>query len=229
MKLNKLFLFFCSALLLTSCVSNQSTRGSEYALMYEQKPASIVVMPPINETNAEEAKDFFYTTMATPLIDKGYYVFSPYLVMDMFQSEGAYDSEMFIDGDLSQFRNVLDCDAVMFTRIKKWSKKALGGTITVDVEYTLKSASTGEILYQREGEIKLDTSVNSGGGSLLGSLVNLAATAIKTATTDKVVAGRACNVYVLSDMPVGPYAPNYGEDSKLPAWKGKVKGSVKAK
>lgn len=229
MKPNKLFLLFSSVILLTSCATNKSTRGNEYALMYEQKPATIVVMPPINETNAAEAKDFFYTTMATPLIDKGYYVYSPYLVMDMFQSEGAYDSEMFIDGDLSQFRDVLGCDAVMFTRIKKWSKKALGGTITVDVEYILKSTNTGEILYQREGEIKLDTSVNSGGSSPLGSLVNLAATALKTAATDKVVAGRACNVYVLSDMPVGPYAPNYGDDSQLPAWKGKVKGTVKAK
>lgn len=228
MKTSKILIFTVGLLFLCSCATNQSLRGTEYALMYEQKPSTIVIMPPINETNAEEAKDYFFTTMATPLIDKGYYVFSPYLTMDMFQTEGAYDSEMFINGDLNQFRNILGCDAVMFTRVKKWSKKAIGGTITVDVEYLLRSATTGDILYQREGEIKLDTSVNSGNNSLLGSLVSMAATAIKTATTDKVVAGRACNRYVLSDMPVGPYAPGHGEDAQLPAWKGKVKASVKA-
>lgn len=216
-------------LFMCSCASNQSIRGTEYALMYEQKPTSIAVMPPINETNATEAKDYFFTTMATPLIDKGYYVFSPYLTLELFQTEGAYDSEMFIDGDLSQFHNVLGCDAVMFTRIKKWSKKAALGMITVDIEYILRSAITGDILYKREGEIKLDTSVNSGSNSLIGSLIDMAATAINTAATDKVVAGRECNRYVLVDLPEGPYSTLYGADIDAPAWKGKVKGTVKAK
>ena len=229
MKLNRFLPFAAITLFMCSCTSQKSIRGTEYALMYEQKPTSIVIMPPINETNATEAKDNFFTTMAIPLIDKGYYVFSPYLTLEMFQSEGAYDSEMFIDGDLTQFHNVLGCDAVMFTRIKKWSKKALAGTLTVDVEYILRSATTGDILYKREGEIKLDKSVSSGSNSMIGSLIDIAATAINTATTDKVVAGRECNRYVLVDFPEGPYSPLYGLDADAPAWKGKVKATVKKK
>lgn len=216
-------------ILATSCTTTTLTRGAEYARMYEQQPKSIVVMPPINETNFGEAKDYFYTTMALPLIDKGYYVYSPYLTMEMFQNEGAYDSELFIDQDLNQFRNVLACDAVMFTRIKKWEKKALSGKINVEIEYLLRSATTGETLYHREGKISLDTSIQSGGGGGFGALANLVATAVNTAVTDKVIAGRACNQYVLSDMPEGPYSPKHMHDQEEGAWNGIVQGTVKAK
>lgn len=95
-----------TALLMTSC-AQQITRGDQYAKMYEEKPMAIVVMPPINQTTHVEAKDYFYTTLYTPLCEKGYYVYSPMLTMDMFQTESAYDAEQFIEADLSQFRNIL--------------------------------------------------------------------------------------------------------------------------
>ena len=73
------------ALMLASCASSSLTREVRYPKMYEEKPTSIVVMPPINRTTHVDAKDFFYTTMYTPLCEKGYYVFSPMLTMEMFQ------------------------------------------------------------------------------------------------------------------------------------------------
>lgn len=215
------------SLLLVSC-SQKITRDMQYPKMYEEKPVSIVIMPPINQTQHVEAKDYFYTTMFAPLCEKGYYVFSPLLTMELFQSESAYDAEQFIEADLSQFRNVLGADAAMFTIIKSWKRNNIGGKLTVDVEYILRSTKTNETLYRREGNIKVDTSVSGGGGGVFGALVNLAATAISTATTDKVIAGRRCTAYVLSDMPVGKYDTElYGKDQKLPAGKSFVKATVK--
>lgn len=213
--------------LLTISCAQQITRGDQYAKMYEEKPMSIVVMPPINQTNHVEAKDYFYTTLYTPLCEKGYYVYSPMLTMEMFQTESAYDAEQFIEADLSQFRNVLGADAAIFTIIKSWKRNNIGGTLTAGVEYIIRSTKTGETLYKREGLIKVDTSVNSGGGGLLGGLINLAATAISTATTDKVIAGRRCTAYVLSDMPEGKYGKNYDKDQKMPAGKSYIKATVK--
>ncbi|MDE6121825.1 MAG: DUF799 domain-containing protein [Duncaniella dubosii] len=214
------------AMSLASCSVNTITRGEQYSKIYEESPKTIVVMPPINETNFTEAKDYFYTTMYIPLCEKGYYVFSPFMVMEMFQEEGAYDSEMFLTSNLSQFRNVLGCDAVMFTKIKTWEKKALNGQIKVGVEYILRSAKTAETLYQREGLITLDTSV-SGGTSGLGALISLAATALNTATTEKIDAGHRCTQFVLRDMPEGFYSPNFNKDQKLPAEEKFVKATVR--
>ena len=214
-------------LLLASCAQT-ITKGTQYAKMYEEKPVSIVVMPPINQTQHVEAKDYFYTTMYMPLCEKGYYVFSPSLTMELFQTESAYDAEQFINADLSQFRNVLGADAAMFTVIKSWKRNNVGGKLTAGVEYILRSTKTGETLYKREGLIKVDTSVSSGGGGLLGSLINLAATAISTATTDKVVAGRRCTAFVLSDMPAGKYNTEfYDKDQNTPAGKSYIKATVK--
>lgn len=212
-------------LLMSSC-AEQITRVAQYPKMYEEKPLSIVVMPPINQTNHVEAKDFFYTTLYAPLCEKGYYVFSPMMTMEMFQAESAYDAEMFIEGDLSKFRNVLGADAAMFTIIKSWKRNNLGGKLTVGVEYILRSTKTGETLYKREGLINVDKSINGGGG-MFGALISMAATIANTASTDNVVAGRACTVYVLSDMPEGRYGTMYDKDQKQPAGKSYVKATVK--
>jgi hypothetical protein len=214
------------SLLLTSCAQSIS-RSVQYPKMYKERTHTIVVMPPINQTNHVEAKDFFYTTLYAPICEKGYYVYSPMMTMEMFQSESAYDAEQFIEGNLSQFRNVLGADAAMFTIIKSWKRNNIGGKLTVGVEYILRSTKTGETLYQREGLIKVDKSVSGGGGGWIGALVDLAATAVNTAATDNVVAGRACTVFVLSDMPEGKYSPLYDKDQKLPAGKNNVTDKVK--
>ena len=144
----------------------------------------------------------------------------------MFQQESAYDAENFLEGDLSIFRKVLGADAAMFTIIKDWKRNNVGGTLTVDVEYILRSTKTGQTLYTREGNIKVDTSVNGGSGGL-GAIVGLIATAVNTAATDKVIAGRKCNAYVLTDLPAGKYSEFYEKDSMNPAGKKFVKATVK--
>lgn len=222
------FILGLVALLMSSCGAvQQVTRSTQYPKMYEEKPLSIAIMPPINQTNHVEAKDYFYTTLYAPLCEKGYYVYSPMMTMEMFQSESAYDAEQFIEADLSQFRNVLGADAAMFTIIKSWKRNKVGGKLTCGVEYILRSTKTGETLYKREGLISVDTSVSSGSGGLFGALIDLAATAINTAATDKVVAGRRCTVYVLSDMPEGKYSTMYEKDQQLPAGKSYVQATVK--
>lgn len=220
--MKKILALALAVITLASCGTATKTLSEQYPAMYEEKPLSIAIMPPINQTTHAEAKDYFYTTMYMPLCEKGYYVYSPYLTMEMFQQESAYDAENFIEGDLSQFRNVLGADAVMFTIIKKWKRNNIGGTISVDIEYILRSTKTGQTLYSHEGDIKLDTSVDSGNG-----LLSILATAINTATTDKVFAGRRCNAYVLSDLPAGKYSPYFEKDMNDPAGDKIIKATVK--
>ena len=220
--INKIVMLTLLVLVLNSC-SNVVTRGVQYNKMYDEKPISIVIMPPINRTNFVEAKEYFYTTLYYPLAEKGLYVFSPYLTMDLFQQESAYDSEMFLEGDLTTFKNVLNADAAMFTIIKSWNRKSLGTAIKVNIEYILRSTTTGETLYKREGLITLDMSQNSGGGSLLGIAIDLVSTAIVSATTEKVEVGRICNTHVLEDMPVGKYDNSYLIDSTAYAGKPFIK------
>ena len=203
-------------IILSSCAS-QKTLIEQYPAMYEEKPLTIAIMPPINQTTHTEAKDYFYTTMYMPLCEKGYYVFSPYLTMELFQQESAYDAEQFIDADLSIFQRILGADAAMFTIIKDWKRSNAGGALMVDIEYLLRSTKTGETLYTREGKILVQTTKNNQG---------LIATLIVTALTDMVVAGRKCNAVVLSNLPAGKYSSQYGRDANNPAGKTFIKAAV---
>ena len=220
-------IFLLSVAFLCSCSPQIVTKGKQYAKLYEEDPVTIVVMPPINQTDFVDAKEYFYTTLHKPLCEKGYYVFSPYMTMEFFQSESAYDSEMFVENDLTIFKNVLGADAAMFTIIKSWKKNGLLGSITVGIEYRLRSTQSGETIYSREGLITVDTSVNSGTGGTFGFLTNAIATAINTAITDKIVAGRRCNAFVLSDMPHGKYSSQHKVDSEQAAGEKFVRATVK--
>lgn len=176
-----------------------------YKEMYDEKPLSILLMPPINNTTAVDAKEYFHSTLNMPLANAGFYVIPPLLSMEILKKESAYDSELFLKSPLTKFGEIFGADMVLFTIINKWNKSY--GTVSVGVEYIIKSTKTNEILYQRKGTVNYDTSVYGSGGGLVGALVNMTATAISTATTKYVDVARACNSYTLNDLPQGKYAP----------------------
>lgn len=227
MKKTSFILCMIALCALSSCSLTNITRGSAYPKMYEEKPTAILIMPPINNTNAVEAKDYFYTSLAQPLSEKGYYVLSPFLAMNVLQEESAYDSEMFIDANLKPFNTIFGADVALFTIINKWSKVTLGNTISADIEYIFKSTRTNEVLFSRRGVINVDTSVSAGGSGAFGALLDMALSAANTALTDKVIAARRCNIYVLQDLPSGVYSPLFGIDQNYSAGKPVIKGTVK--
>ena len=225
MKKTKLLLFVAMAALFASCGTNRLTRGEQYAKFYEEKPVTLLVMPPINNSTNVDAKELLYTSISRPLAEAGYYVISPHLAMDIFKNESAYDAELFIDQDVSMFGRVFGADAVVFTTIEKWKKTGLG--IETDLTYMVKSTHTNEILFEKTCELFLDLSFNSGNNSLLGSLLDLTVSAINTALTDHIVAARRCNNYIVSDFPRGKYNPYYLQDMDVPAEPKYIKRSVK--
>lgn len=210
----------------TSCgMFNSVTRESQYAKMYEEKPITLLVMPPINNSANVEAKDLLYTSISRPLAEAGYYVISPLLAMDVLKAESAYDSEMFFDAPLTAFQNFFGADAVVFSVIDSWKKKGLG--IQTKIRYVIKSAYTNEILFDRSCDLYLDLSVNSGTGGALGALIDLAASAINTAATDHIIAARKANYFIVRDIPRGKYSPQYMQDKDVTAEKKDVVARVK--
>lgn len=221
-------LFFISVvatLVMSSCATY--TRGSQYSGFYEEKPVTILVMPPINNTTNVEAKDLLYTSISYPLIEAGYYVISPHLAMEFLKAESAYDAEMFIDKDASKFGQVFGADAVVFSVVDKWKKVGFG--IETKIKYLVKSTKTNEVLFERTCDLYLDLSQKSNekNKSALTSLVELASSAIATATTDHIVAARKCNKYIFQDIPRGKYNEDYMKDQDKPASEKVTKVTVK--
>ena len=201
----------------SSCgVFNTVTRETQYAKMYEEKPVTLLIMPPMNNSTNVEAKDFLYTSISRPLIEAGYYVISPLLAMDVLKAESAYDAENFFNAPLTQFNKYFGADAVVFSIIDTWAKKGLG--IETKIRYVIKSTYSNEILFDRSCDLFLDLSLESDSDSkkgLLDVLVDLAASAINTAATEHIVAARKANYYIFRDIPRGKYDPDYLLDKDL--------------
>lgn len=214
-------------LLLTSCAATY-TRQSQYPKIYEERPVTLLVMPPINNTTNVEAKELLYTSISYPLIEAGYYVVSPHLAMDLLKAESAYDAELFIDKDPAIFGRVFGADAVVFSVIETWAKRGFG--IDTKIHYIIKSTTTNEILFERTCDLYLDLdqgSSDNNNKSLLGSLLDVAASAIATATTDHIVAARKCNAYIFQDIPRGKYSPEYQKDQETGASPKNTKVTIK--
>ena len=109
---------------------------------------------------------------------------------------------------------------MLFTTINKWEKKTGLSSINVSIVYTLKSAKTGEILFERDGDLSVSFSSGSGG------ILSMALDMLSTALTDHVVAARKCNRYVIQDMPEGKYGLNYLQDGGVAVEKPKLKGNL---
>lgn len=204
MRINNLARLLVLLLLLSSCGTAKKSIIDNYPKFKEESPVSILILPPINETNHADAKDMMYSSLLTPFADKGFYVFPPLLTMDLLRQESAQDAEPYLDNSVKIFNKTLDADAVLFTVIKKWDKDALGGYIHVDIEYILRSAKSDEILYKHSQIGEVDTRImNSDAG--LFSFVSIIANAISTALSDKIEAARNANNLMIQTFPPGKY------------------------
>ncbi len=203
------------ALFLSSCAPD-FTRLEQYPGMYEAKPVTLVVMPPINNSANVDAKELLYTSISYPLVEAGYYVISPNLTMEMLKAESAYDAELLLDRDAAIFAQVFGADAVVFPIIDEWAKQGLG--IRTKLHYIIKSTKDNSILFERTCDLFLDLSTNSNNANgLLGALVDLTASAINTAVTKPIIAARKCNRYIFSDIPRGKYHPDFMNDGEVGA------------
>lgn len=222
--MKKLLYVLTLAVMAASC--STTTRLSQYPLMYEAKPTTILVMPPINNTSNVEAKDLLYTSISKPLAEAGYYVISPHLAMDVLKAESAYDSEMFVDAPLDKFKQFFGADAVIFSQIDKWTKTGFG--IDTKIRYFIKTTDNNEVIFDRTCDLHLDLSQNAvSGGGVLGALINLASTAVVTATTDHIVAARAANNYIFNDIPRGKYSPMFEKDQNVAASQKDITARIK--
>ena len=202
-----------ASLVISSCKTTPPVLKSvAYKGMYDEKPLVALIMPPINRSTNIEAKEYFHSTIYTPIADAGYYVIPPFLSMEIMKKESAFDSELFINNPLNKFAEVFGADIAVFTIIHRWDKTSITSRVNIEIEYIIKSTKTNQTLYTRRGEIQYNTSASTGLGGLGGIVANMALSAVNTAGAKYVDVARICNYYILKDLPAGKYSANNGLD-----------------
>jgi len=207
-------IFIFLIVLISACAPTKIAKKDAFPEMYNERPLSILVLPPINVTTAADAKEYYLTTIAEPISYAGYYIFPIEVTSDILKSVGLFDTEIVSELHLQKFKEFFGADAVLFVKIVKWDTNyaVLAGNVTVGVECVLKSTTTSKNLWQYDGIVVVDTTSRSSGGGLFGLVVNVVATAIATAKTDYVPIARRVNYLVIRSMPYGKYHPGFNID-----------------
>lgn len=203
-------------IMLNSCTKT-ITKQEAFPKMYEKPPLSILVLPPMNESTAADATEYYTTTIAEPLAFTGYYVLPLEVAIDILKVEGMYDIGMLFSAPPQKFKEFFGADAVLYIKILKWDKSyyVIGGKVVVSVDFQLVSTITGEVLWQYNGTFTVDTTGDSGGaGGIAGLITKLITTAVKTATTDYVPVAKRANIQALISIPYGKYHEEYGKDGE---------------
>ena len=217
----KLYLAFLLLIMLftSACLGPAlTTKRAEFPIMYEETPVSILILPPINETTAADAKEYYSTTIQEPLAFTGYYTLPYFITSEILKQEGIYDSELLVNTPLTKFKEYFGADAVLFTKILKWdlSYIVISSSLTVSIECQLKSTKSDRILWEYTGTVVVDLSGgNDTSGGLVGLIAQAVVTAVKTVAADYVPAARNANYVALSSIPYGKYHAQHGQDQDI--------------
>lgn len=203
--------------LLSACGPTMTTKLSEFPLMYEENPVSILILPPMNESTAADAKEYYSTTIQEPLAFSGYYTFPYPITADILKMEGIYDTELLVNMPLVKFKEYFGADAVLFTTIKKWdlSYMVLASTLTVSVDSKLKSTTSDQTLWKYTGTVVVDLSGGNTGGGLIGLIAKAVVTAVSSAMADYVPYARQANYLALTSVPYGKYHSRHNKDQRV--------------
>ena len=97
-------ILFAVAVIIAGCAPKTITKSEKFPLMYEEAPLTILILPPMNESTAAEAKQYYATTVQEVLSYWGYYVFPYEVTSDILKMEGIYDAELIRSVPLAKFR-----------------------------------------------------------------------------------------------------------------------------
>jgi len=184
-----------------------------------ENPHSILVVPAINKSVDVNAPDYFLATISEPLAERGYYVFPVNMVRSVMADDGLNDANLVHSGDPRRLGELFGADAIMYISIERWDAKyaVLSTTVTVELNYTLKSSHTGAELWHNHQVMKYEPQAASGGG-----IAALVADAIEAAVTkaapNYIPLAQQANAHAIdlkgTGLPAGPHDALYLKDTQ---------------
>ena len=212
----------CGAVLALSAwlagCATQQTR--DYSAYRAAKPASILVLPPVNDAPEVQASASVLSQATLPLAEAGYYVMPVTLMSETFKQNG-----LEIAGDIhevapAKLKEIFGSDAALYLRVTKYGTtyQVIQSTTIVSVEARLVDLRTGDSLWDGRATASNQEGGNNSGGGLVGMLVTALVNQIISSATDAShpVAGLATNRLLAAGGPngllYGPRSPLYGKN-----------------
>jgi hypothetical protein len=205
-----------AVVLLCSCATQAPQ--FDYTAFRENRPRSILVMPPANQSPEIKASASFLATSTVPLAESGYYVIPVTLSEETFKQNGVTVAEEAHAIELAKLREIFGADAALYITVTRFgvSYRVLSSVVEAAASAKLVDLRTGQDLWS--GQVFVAQGSDSGGGGLIGALVSAVVNQIVNTLSDRSHnVGRMANYQMLhaggrNSILYGPYHPKAGTD-----------------
>ncbi|KPC49388.1 putative lipoprotein precursor [Amantichitinum ursilacus] len=203
------------AMLATGCA--KPTQSYDYTAFKRSKPASILVLPPVNKSPDVNATYGMLAQMTRPLAEAGYYVVPVALVDETFKRNGVVNPDEMQSIGIDKLRQTYGADAALYVEVEKYGSSyyVIGSEVTVVASARLVDLRNGDVLWTHRASASSAEQNNNSGGGLIGMLVTAAVKQVMNTLSDRTFdyAGVASNRLVAQGQPdgmlYGPRSPRY--------------------
>jgi len=204
-------------LLLLSACSTPSAKPDQSAFR-NSKLASILVLPPVNQSPDIRGSLTFYATVTRPLSEAGYYVFPVAMVDATFKENGLQMADDIHEAPLAKLQSIFGADAVLYITVEKYGSSyvVLDSQTVVSAKARLVDARTGTLLWQGQASASdAEGRDNNNGlaGVLINSVIHQLASNIGNPghQVAKIASARLLSPHT-GGILYGPRSPNHGKD-----------------
>lgn len=198
---------------LTACAS--PPKPYDYTALKEAKPASLLVLPPVNNTPDVGATYSVLSQLTLPLAENGYYVLPVSLVDETLRTNGVTSPEDAQSIDRARLREIFGADAGLYVTVKQYGSvyKVVSADATVEVEAKLLDLRTGTMLWDGRASASTAEQNNNSQGGLVGLLVKALIDQIANNLTERshqvagIASGRLLGANMTNGLLPGPRAP----------------------
>ena len=204
------------ALLVTGCATQ---KAYDYTAFKQSRPASILVLPPLNSSPDIAATYSMLSQVTLPLAESGYYVFPVSLVDETFRQNGLNNPAEMHEVKLQKLREIFGADAALYINVKQYgtSYAVISSESRVTAEARLIDLRSEQVLWSGAATASSAEGRNSGGG-LVGLLVQSVISQIIESTLNQShpIAGITSQRLLAAGRPngilYGPRSPKYKTD-----------------
>lgn len=199
-------------LLMVACAPQVVTMQETFPKMYQNPPASILILPPVNKSTAADAKEYFACSLAEAVGQKGYYTLPVEAVFTVLKDEGMYDTENMTPTVLSNMKKKFGADAVLYTSIEQWEKSwaLVSGSLTIKANFVLLNTANADTLWSFTTKTKVK--LESQSDNIFAAAIE---SAVKTAVEDYFPNCLKANIMTMDQtMPYGKHHPEFNKDGE---------------
>ncbi|CAN5325449.1 DUF799 domain-containing protein [soil metagenome] len=204
---------------LTACATKQVT-PYDYTALKQSKPASLLLLPPVNDTPDVGATYSVLAQMTLPLAESGYYVLPVSLVDETLRQNGMVNAPEIHAIDPAKLREIFGADAAVYVTVKRYGSvyKVIASETAVAVEARVVDLRSGKELWKGSAVASSAEQSNNSQGGIIGLLVKAVIEQVVNNLSERShpMAGIASQRLLGAGRPngllYGPRSPLYGSN-----------------